>query len=561
MTVQAQASGPAARPWRQSARRGRLLRRLPLLVHITGFALLIFLPALLFSVYLVVQFSRQQEQLAAGQVADTAVIVSSAIDREIYGMLTAANVLASSPFIDEDDLSRFHERTGQALHGANAVLVDQSMDVVLNTRLPFPMEPRPTVAPDVVEKVFKTRTPQVSDVYFGPNAEDFLFHVAVPVIRNNKVVYVLVVNRPAESLGALITSRTLPEAWATVVKDGKGHRVFAALSSGSGVGLRPVAQENPSIAETLGDGDPAGMIEASQSSFLTGWTTTVAVPRSVIDRTVLQSWKMLAAAGIVLLMFCVMLAFLFGRWIAAPIQRLSDQAEAIGKGQPAVPIRTNIEEIGEVSKVLALASRERREAEEQNRLLMREMTHRAKNQYALIAAIARRAAKESSDTSQFLATLSDALNSLARSADLLAGKGWDSAPLRSLVASQLQAFGASEEGGEQFTIRGPMVQLNPSAAQTIGLALHELATNAAKYGALSVDEGAVEIEWNLDTDFVMTWRELGGPAVSPPRHQGFGSLVVKKMTARGLGGDVDMEFAPTGVVWRLVAPADSITVS
>lgn len=269
----------------------------------------------------------------------------------------------------------------------------------------------------------------------------------------------------------------------------------------------------------------------------------------------MRSWLLLISAGILLLLFSVMLGIVFGRRIATPIMELSKQAEAIGKGEPAISISTDIAEIGAVSKVLAQASRERREAEEQNRFLMREMTHRAKNQYALIAAIARRAAKESSDTTQFLATLSEALSSLARSADLLAGQGWESAMLADLVATQLKAFGAD---GAQIDMTGPEVRLNPTAAQTIGLALHELATNAAKYGALSNDVGQIRISWSMGDDLRLTWRESGGPPVIEPKHVGFGTLVTQKMTSRGLSGSVDMDYAPSGVVWTLTAPRDAI---
>jgi len=280
------------------------------------------------------------------------------------------------------------------------------------------------------------------------------------------------------------------------------------------------------------------------------------VPDAVIGKPIMRSWLLLVGAGILLLAFCVALAVHFGRRIAAPIRHLAAQAQAIGKGEPALPVRTDIEEIAAVSKILAHSSRERREAEEQNRFLMREMSHRAKNQYALIGAIARRAAKESANTNQFLETLSEALNSLARSADLLAGGGWESAAMDALVASQLKAFGAGKGG--QIVTHGPAVRLVPTAAQTIGLALHELATNAAKYGALSVNEGYVRIDWTLDANFTLTWHEHGGPPVAEPKRSGFGTLVTQRMTARGLGGEVKMTYAPTGVVWVLTAPAEMI---
>ena len=111
------------------------------------------------------------------------------------------------------------------------------------------------------------------------------------------------------------------------------------------------------------------LIEASTVSSLSGWTTTLGVPNAVIVRPIMRSWLLLISVGTLLLLFSVMLGIVFGRRVAAPIMQLSKQAESIGKGEPAMTIGTDIAEIGAVSKVLAQASRERRESEEQNRFL------------------------------------------------------------------------------------------------------------------------------------------------------------------------------------------------
>ncbi len=102
------------------------------------------------------------------------------------------------------------------------------------------------------------------------------------------------------------------------------------------------------------------------------------------------------------------------------------------------------------------------------------------------------------------------------------------------------------------------MRLNPTAAQTVGLALHELATNAAKYGSLSVLEGTVLVRWSLDDEFRMEWREADGPLVVEPKRSGFGTLVIQKMTARGLGGQVELDYAESGLVWKLVVPRETI---
>ncbi|MBB4004975.1 MAG: HWE histidine kinase domain-containing protein [Aurantimonas endophytica] len=541
----------------RNARLARLWRRPPLLAHLIVFAVIVLIPALLFSAFLILQFSRQQEEIVTAQVNDTAEIISSAIDREIYGMITTGRVLASSPALARGSLGGFRERTIAALTETRttAELIDPELNAVVSTNGGATPVGHTLGDPSTIEMAFRTRRPEVSGVMFSEPVGRFVFHVAVPVIEGTRVPYVLVLQKSVDALGAVIADRNLPSQWSAIIKDRQNRRVFAAITrDGKIQPQESVSYDNPSIVETLG-GRRADHIEGSIVSSLTGWATTVAVPNEVIIRPALRSWFMLVSAGLLLVVFSILLALVFGRRLAAPIRQLSKQAESIGHGRPANIIQTDIAEIGEVSMVLAQASRDRREAEEQSRFLMREMTHRAKNQYALIAAIARRAAKESSDTTQLLATLSEALNSLARSADLLAGRGWESADINDLVLAQLKPFGAA---GDQISVSGPKIWLNPTAAQTIGLALHELATNAAKYGSLSESEGTVTVRWSMDETFTIEWREAGGPPVVEPKRSGFGTLVIQKMTARGLGGQVDMEYAETGVVWKLVAPPEAV---
>jgi two-component sensor histidine kinase len=109
--------------------------------------------------------------------------------------------------------------------------------------------------------------------------------------------------------------------------------------------------------------------------------------------------------------------------------------------------------------------------------------------------------------------------------------------------------------GLRITVHGPM-RLNPASAQAIGLALHELATNAGKYGALSTDSGRVDVGWGTDGDtFTMSWTERDGPPVSAPEHRGFGTIVMQAMTERSVAGVVDLDYRPSGVTWLLTCPA------
>jgi two-component sensor histidine kinase len=108
-------------------------------------------------------------------------------------------------------------------------------------------------------------------------------------------------------------------------------------------------------------------------------------------------------------------------------------------------------------------------------------------------------------------------------------------------------------------MHGPKLRLNPASAQAIGLALHELATNAGKYGALSTDTGRVDVSWGTEGDtLTMSWTERKGPPVSAPKRRGFGTIVMEAMAERSVAGDVQLDYAPSGLTWRLTCPAANV---
>ncbi len=194
---------------------------------------------------------------------------------------------------------------------------------------------------------------------------------------------------------------------------------------------------------------------------------------------------------------------------------------------------------------------ERKLGEEHVRRLMQEVNHRANNLLAVVQAMAQHLA-DSGDVHNFIERFTRRLSALAASNNLLVSGKWQGVEIGKLCASQFAPFGAAA----RMRASGPALMLRPPAAQAIGMALHELATNAAKYGALSNGTGSVAVDWGLQQDrFIIDWRERGGPAVTAPRRTGFGHTVIAQMTEQTLDGEVSLDFAPEGVRWRLACPA------
>lgn len=204
---------------------------------------------------------------------------------------------------------------------------------------------------------------------------------------------------------------------------------------------------------------------------------------------------------------------------------------------------------------------ERKEGEAHLRLLLRELTHRSKNLLAVIQAMARQTARYAGSVDGFLNQFGARLHALAASHDLLVRESWYGASIGELIRSQLA--GHLEKNAGQVAIEGPDIALKPEAAQNLGLALHELAVNAEKFGALSVPSGCVSITWEQreapEGAFVeLNWREQFGPKVKGRRKRGFGSMVIERNLARALDAKVSLAFEPEGLHCNVIIPSSQI---
>lgn len=244
-----------------------------------------------------------------------------------------------------------------------------------------------------------------------------------------------------------------------------------------------------------------------------------------------------------------------------------DREVRIGKGEEARFFRVRVEPVrdatGEITGLLGVSSEvtAHKRAEERNEFLLKELAHRSKNLLAVVQAIAVETLR-SGTAESFGERFAARLRALGSLHDLTVAGVNDGVELGDLVRSQLVPFAAID--GKRLGIQGQGVRLKARAANAIGMALHELATNAAKYGALSNTTGTVAIEWSIGSDadearrFRLQWRESGGPPVVEPQRRGFGRRVLVEMAAAELMAEVSLTFPAEGVVWQIDAPASTL---
>jgi PAS domain S-box-containing protein len=211
-------------------------------------------------------------------------------------------------------------------------------------------------------------------------------------------------------------------------------------------------------------------------------------------------------------------------------------------------VRTLGEQVGRVL--------ERKRTEEHQRLLINELNHRVKNTLAIVQSIAAQTLKAGDVRARTRQALENRLAALAGAHDLLTRENWETASLRQVVEKAGRGCGAAEH---RLTIGGPDIRLDPKTAVSIAMAIHELCTNAVKYGALSSDGGTVAVRWSIEAQGAaprlrLEWREQGGPAVAAPARRGFGTRLIERGLAADLGGTARIDFLPEGVVCTVEAP-------
>ena len=192
---------------------------------------------------------------------------------------------------------------------------------------------------------------------------------------------------------------------------------------------------------------------------------------------------------------------------------------------------------------------------ERAELFVVELKHRAKNMFAVVSAIARQISASNLERAKFESAFHERLISFASSYELFALENWQAPTIAELVRSQLNFVNSKEASA--ITVNGPDLRLSVDHAEYLGLAIHELATNALKHGALSVPQGKLDIDWSMDETtkrFQFNWQEKNGPIVAPLRRKGFGRVILEKVVPTTFDGKAELRALPSGICWHLDAP-------
>jgi two-component sensor histidine kinase len=295
------------------------------------------------------------------------------------------------------------------------------------------------------------------------------------------------------------------------------------------------------------------------------WHAVVWGPADSLQGSFVDLWKSLLTGSLVFLALIMLVVSVAAHHLRSAIRKIACMAERIGEGDIVSPERTKIVEANQVAVALSNASFDRAEAEERIHFILQELVHRTKNILSLVQAMMRQLARGTDDVEDFQRAVSGRLAGLAQSIEALAKQQWAGIALSSLVELQLTTVTGSFD---RVSKRGPELLVNANAVQNLGLVFHELATNSVKYGALSVLEGRLRIEWQVlepeaegdEQRLRLTWTELHGPPVTAPTRRGFGSTVIERHAASAFAGEVTLDFNSNGLRWTLVAPLSSFTV-
>ena len=395
--------------------------------------------------------------------------------------------------------------------------------------------------------------------------------VALPLGAPGDAAGVVVAGIDLDWLGARLRERSLAQGSALAIADAEGVILAREPDPDDYVGKQISAQNLPLVhADASGtrevtalDGSRRILGYQPASTTGTGLYVAASYPASsAFQQIAASTWRSVGLAAVGALAACAIAWKVGDRLFRKPIQRIlatvaswraGDEAARTGIAPGGSELTEIAVAIDEYMDGLVVARAARAAAEERRTLVLGEMNHRIKNILAVVQAVANQTFKGTA-TPESLAAFGSRLQAMAATHDLLIADDWKSAELGQTLAAGVAPF--DHAGERRFSLDGPTLRVEARTALALSMALHELCTNAAKYGALSVPGGRVAIGWRLEgARFHLTWTETGGPPVAEPARSGFGSQLIRAALASEIGGSVALCYLPEGVRFTLEADA------
>jgi two-component sensor histidine kinase len=532
--------------------------------HLIAFATVTLLPVTVLAAVLLARagaFERAQLEARLVEVADN---IADALDRDVDRQITILRTLAMLPALATGDWATFYVAAKAAVGSkAYVILIDTSYRQVVNTFVPYGEAPPTTGDPETVRRMLESKEPVVSNLFVSLVTKKPVYNVSIPITLNgSNVRYVLSLGALTDDLLPFLQGQGLGSEWVTAIIDRQGlilarSKNHERLSGKPHAGFASDAKASKSQVRRTVSLEGDDVFRAAVRSKVTGWLVTASIPATMAEAPLRRSLWLWGALSSMALLVAILCACLFSRLLARPMIAATKAAAALGHEQPIVPLRSFLTEANAIVAAQERASGELMKRAEQQRLLLHELSHRVKNILAVVQSLVTRTLSEGRSISDARDVLSERLRALGRAHEMLMRTDWKGTLLQDIVEAELAPFSA------RVAVQGPRIVVDSGMVQTFALLLHELATNAAKYGSLSAENGTVSIEWLVtgvgrEKRFKFRWEEKGGPPVKPPFRNGFGTALLEAAIPSNLNVKPRLSFEPGGFVYEIDAPLTAV---
>ena len=521
----------------------------------------VLLPIMLASLYLVWREADAERRVIEARRLDVVNNLSILVDGEIKAAISVLQSVANSADLSDHDVSKFRSSTRGATGDRLAIiaLIDPSGQQVFSTaREPGEALPK-TDNMEALLPVLSGST-VISEVLIGTVARRPVISVAVPVKNNGNVDYILSGVIFPERFGELFAQAGVNPQWASAIVDRSGNFVSRNLAPEKYIGkaARPELVQAARGIPEVGSFENTTMegvrtANSFRRSTLTGWTTVVSVPETVVrepyERAIAGGFAGVAATSIA----AVLLANYLARRISRSVQLLGVAAADLISGKQLPHYASDIAELSEVFDAYehaASVAAAKRESDNKIELLLKELAHRSKNLLAIVSSMSAQTSRTVTTVADYRERLAARIQGLSATHDFLFTDDQSGVLVSDLARSHLTPF--TNPSNVKIDGSCNRVLLRGGVVQSIGMAFNELATNAVKYGALSSPAGTITIVCKMaDGGMELVWSERGGPRVTEPTRKGFGTVVTGQLVAQAVDGNAQTTYDPAGLIWRL----------